>query len=539
MDNNDIEQIRKSSGVLHQPDSTIDVSGNLNPYEQRTYLTCLKIARKIMEVDYTGLSFEASIGEFKSLMELGGHEINITRLRKALEKINNLQIRYNITGKTGGKHIKRYGSFVLISGFDIDMFKDKGAVTFSLPHQVHYNMIGQIKQARIKQGKNEVLSAQEMKYLGTFTTREIQRAMSYETTGGLKLDAWIDKWGESKYIPPIKTEDLKMVLGVEGKYKGRFRDFQRYSLDVAVKEFNDKSDKHLRYRPYRTGERITGIENPKGNVVDIQFRYKMKPKNKIPMIGEVSNVYDLIKLFPNQVQKYKTLPKILEISIKKYGVEFTRQQCEYVVGHSKKAYINFLKTMINDEAYDNYLVWKEEKNRKNKLVNNDITKDTTKDTTVENKEFKDKLEEDDKKELDTFKKLMEIQSRLMLAKTDKERLEITNEIMQLNSGVVDLDSKTDPEIYEKLKVKKIEHKYQSGYEEKNRNNIAHNVDINKVINLENMVADDTEEKKDYSEEQIQAAMEKYIENHGGTIGDLEEVKKRSEKALMRSIGKYL
>jgi plasmid replication initiation protein len=66
-----------------------------------------------------------------------------------------------------------------------------------------------------------------------------------------------EEWKQTPVL--YKTEELKRLLGVEGKYKNN-GDFVRKAVDIAVKEINNLTDMKVRYKKITKGRAITHLQ---------------------------------------------------------------------------------------------------------------------------------------------------------------------------------------------------------------------------------------------------------------------------------------
>jgi len=63
-----------------------------------------------------------------------------------------------------------------------------------------------------------------------------------------------------KWTWKISLDELKKILGVEKKYKGRFEAFDRVILKKSLKNINEKTDIQVKYKKLRKHRKIYNIE---------------------------------------------------------------------------------------------------------------------------------------------------------------------------------------------------------------------------------------------------------------------------------------
>lgn len=348
---------------LHQPNITIDRSGDLTLYEERTYITCLQKARKMLEKDYDIELFKVPQAEFIEMLELSDSEIRPTSVKEALTSLVDKTVKYNITGQN--KKIKREGAFSMLSEFEVEKFEKEATVSFGLPTIIKSIMTGQIKQARnIQREKDglplleeDKLTDIEKRNTDSFTTRKIINTMKVDTVPAVKLLGMIERAKESKYMPKLTIKQAKEILGVGDKYVGRWKDFEKFVLIPAINEATEKSDYDIRYEIERTGE-SAGKKNPTGRPRYITFRFKKKPRRKIEInnADQIGSVYEMIELIPKSKRGLKTLKPVLEKAIIQYDKDFVLQQLKYTLEHARTFTMSYFKKTLTEEEYDNYLV---------------------------------------------------------------------------------------------------------------------------------------------------------------------------------------
>ena len=69
-----------------------------------------------------------------------------------------------------------------------------------------------------------------------------------------------------KWTWQISLDELKKILGVEKKYKGRFEAFDRVILKKSLKNISEKTDLKIKYKKIRNHRKIDSIEFTAKNI---------------------------------------------------------------------------------------------------------------------------------------------------------------------------------------------------------------------------------------------------------------------------------
>lgn len=104
-----------------------------------------------------------------------------------------------------------------------------------------------------------------------FTSYKLLNVQKMESSYGLRIYELIVRMKNNKSIMRFGFEELKTLLGVEGKYKKPF-DFKKKVLDPAKNDINKHSDFYFDYQEVKKGRRI----------VAFYFKFKEKSESEKP-----------------------------------------------------------------------------------------------------------------------------------------------------------------------------------------------------------------------------------------------------------------
>jgi plasmid replication initiation protein len=104
-----------------------------------------------------------------------------------------------------------------------------------------------------------------------FTSYKLLNVQRMESAYGLRIYELIVRMKNNKNVMRFSFEELKILLGVEGKYKKPF-DFKKKVLDAAKMDINKHSDLYFNYEELKKGRRIVGF----------YLKFKEKPESEKP-----------------------------------------------------------------------------------------------------------------------------------------------------------------------------------------------------------------------------------------------------------------
>lgn len=262
------------------------------------------------------LKFE--VKEFTSL--IGTTEKRYEEIRKIVRSLRNKEIKIHTKDNE------------LITGWlsSIELKKNSGIIELEFSEKLMPYLL-QLKEQFTKYQLKNIL------YLkNKYSIRMYELLKQYEKIGNREF----------------KIQDLKEVIGCEGKYKD-FRNFKKFVLDIVTKEINEYTDINISYHKITKGRKTVGIK----------FIIKYKPDEQDLLVEylysneEIENIK--MKSGLNQEEfKDKQIMKLYELSVKKTDninidpFEYIRLNYLDMIkrGTAKKKFPYLVKALKEDHA---------------------------------------------------------------------------------------------------------------------------------------------------------------------------------------------
>lgn len=517
---------------------TVQTRSKLTKLELDVYDVLTQVARKNLEKNIDLDRFKFDLSTLNKILGFDGTIINMSKVKEALRTLLTSDVQLNVRGEDG--RIKQEHYFTFITGYMIDK-ENSNEITFGLPFKIM-----DIYKTHVKISNGDIISEGEGKSKKWFEINEengkiiktevensgfigdisLKSNLSIKKPMARKIVQYVNGYNLKKHQPPMLwLDELKAITGTEGKYDKSFFEYERKLLKPSLKEIKDSSLPFLvKYK------KKTRNDMKHGEVKGVYFTVHKKKVSVGEHIKEDAILARVKEMLPVKWRGYKTLPDVINLAVKKYDADFVFQQAKYSAENCTSAFMSYFKKTLTDESYDEYLYWKEEEEKKNKPK----VKDTTEDTTKENKGVDIKI--DDLSDKQVTERIKELSKLLIVKSGTPEMGEILMELTELNNKAINsVISEED-----KKDVNQIDIDYGNGSKctlKRNEKEIERHKefhDVNKIIKPR-----DIEDKKEYTEEDINAATGRYIMANNLTTDGINEFHSKTEKEKIEILKKYL
>lgn len=249
--------MKNKSVSITKSNQLMSASYFLTAEEQRLILACISKVNPLEDGEaLSNKKFYITASEFKQLFK----EKKNVDVYKVLQNVSKKLYQRSFTLKLNGVVVEsRWVS-------EVGYHKDKGMVHLAFSPQV-INHITSLKK--------------------NFTSYKLFNVRNMESIYGMRVYELIIKIRSSKTALNFRTDDLKKILGIEGKYKN-INDFKRKVLDQAKNDVNRYSDMYFDYKSIKEGQKIVGFT--------LLFKEKPdseKPQHELPEIeGQLPELSD-------------------------------------------------------------------------------------------------------------------------------------------------------------------------------------------------------------------------------------------------------
>lgn len=305
----------KNKNLIIKDNALINASYNLELIEQRLILLAIAQARKVGDSLSSDRKVVLNVSEYIDVYKIKGRSA-YENIKKACATLFDRQFTYVEREEKGMRIAKsRWVS-------EIAYNDDKATVDFTFAPSV-IPLIHVLEKH--------------------FTSYELEKVSDLKSKYSIRLYEVLIAWRSQGKTPLISVADIRYRLGIMDHEYQAISDLKKWTIDLAIREINEKTDIKVSYEQHKAGRKISGFVFFL-QIVKLRHQQMSTVLPEIPLLegnGVVHDVFQDMRM--NAITPQQQRAYLATLSLEKISATLKRanRKADEKLAHSGDAMINY------------------------------------------------------------------------------------------------------------------------------------------------------------------------------------------------------